>query len=67
MLALLTHKLVFFVFIDATTLIPELTNGWVENVPITNKTQKILLFIICFAFFEGNYIFFEKLNTSSRS
>ena len=32
--------LILVVFIDTTMVMPELTNGWVENVPCTSKTPK---------------------------
>ena len=53
-----TQTLIFVVFIDVTA---------VENVPCTNKTQKILLLIMYVTFFEDNYIFVDNFNTSSRS
>ena len=61
-----TQTLIFAVLIDDTTSMPELTNGLVENIPCTNKTQKIVLLIMLIMF-----VYFLKItrffNTSSRS
>ena len=45
-------------FIDATASMLELTNGLIENIPCTNKTQKILLLIM--------YVYFLKITTFLR-
>ena len=61
------QTLILIVFIDAIMPMPELTNSYMENVPCTSKTRKILLLIIYVVIFEDNYIFVENVNTSSRS
>ena len=50
-----TQTLIFFVFIDATASMLELTNDLVENIPCTNKTQTILLLIM--------HVYFLKITT----
>ena len=61
------QTLILIVFIDAIMPMPELRNSYMENVPCTSKTRKILLLIIYVVIFEDNYIFVENVNTSSRS
>ena len=46
------QTLILVMFIDATMPMPELTNGKVGNVPSTNKTRKILPFIMYVVFFK---------------
>ena len=38
------QTLILVVIIDATIPMPELANGYVDSIPCTNKTLKILLF-----------------------
>ena len=45
-----TQFVILVVFIGATMSMPELTNGYVENVSCTNKTRKIFLLIMYVAF-----------------
>ena len=56
--------LIFVVFIDDTTSMPELTNHLVKNIPCTNKTHKIIL-LIAYGYFL-KYIFVDNFNTSPR-
>ena len=46
------QTLILVMFIDVTMPMPELTNGKVGNVHSTNKTRKILLFIMYVVFFK---------------
>ena len=62
---LATLTLIFVVFIDDTTLMPELTNRLVENIPCTNKTQKFILLITYVYFLKC--ISVDNFNTSPRS
>ena len=62
---LTTQTLIFVVFIDDTTSMPELTNRLVENIPCTNKTQKIILLITHVYFLK--YIFVDNFHASPRS
>ena len=62
---LTTLTLIFVVFIDDTTSMPELTNRLVENIPCTNKTQKFILLITYVYFLK--YISVDNFNTSHRS
>ena len=55
------------VFIDVTMPMPELTNGYVENVPCTNKTLKIPLLIMYVVFWKITTFFVKNFSTSSRS
>ena len=47
------QTLILVVIIDATIPMPELANGYVDSIPCTNKTLKILLFKI--------YVLFLKI------
>ena len=62
---LTTLTLIFVVFIDDTTSMPELTSRLVENIPCTNKTQKFILLITYVYFLK--YISVDNFNTSHRS
>ena len=46
------QTLILVMFIDVTMPMPDLTNGKVGNVHSTNKTRKILLFIMYVVFFK---------------
>ena len=46
---------------------PDLTNGYVENVPCTSKTRKIPLLIMYVVFLKITTFFVENFSTSSRS
>ena len=46
------QTLILVMFIDVNMPMPELTNGEVGNVHSTNKTRKILLFIMYVVFFK---------------
>ena len=58
--------LILVAFVDAAILMPELTNGYVENVTCTNKTKHSSVYNVC-CIFEDNYIFVDNFSTSSRS
>ena len=60
------QTLILVVIIDATIPMPELANGYVDSIPCTNKTLKILLFKMCFIF-EDNNMFVDDFNTSFKS
>ena len=55
----------FLILIDATASMQELTNGLVENISCTTKTQKTSSVDNVCLFFEDNYIFEDNFNTSS--